>query len=144
MNTTLNSKYRLVWDTLSALHDYSGILVSLVVDHYLDIPALSYVDEAGLSVIRINLSLIPLSESVIAHVLAHEYGHHVLMHVHTEPYKLSREELDSREDEADIYAARFIHDQKHALAPIELFISHLAPVGKLAERRLDLLATFST
>lgn len=43
-----------------------------------------------------------------------------MMHVHTEPYKLTPEELDSREDEADAYA----------LAPIELFISQLAPVKK--------------
>ena len=75
--------------------------------------------------------------------MAHEYGHHVMMHVHTELYKLTSEELDSREDEADTYAAKFVHDRKYALAPIELFISQLAPVKKIAERRLNLLAEFS-
>ena len=143
MNTTISSKYRMVWDTLHELHDYSGVLVSLVVDHYLRIPALSYVDEGGLPTIRINLALVPLCESVIAHVMAHEYGHHVMKHVHTELYKLTPEELDSREDEADTYAAKFVHDRKYALAPIELFISQLAPVKKIAERRLNLLAEFS-
>ena len=143
MNTIQNRKYRLVWETLNKLHDYSGTLVSLVVDHYLQIPAVSYMDETGLSVIRINLTRIPLSESVIAHILAHEYGHHILMHVRTEPYKLSHEELESREDEADIYAAKFIHDQRYAVAPIALFISHLAPARIVATKRIGLLGTFS-
>lgn len=143
MNTEANRKYRLAWEMLNKLHDYSGVLVSLVVDHYLQIPAVSYIDEMGLSVIRINLTRVPLSKSVIAHVMAHEYGHHVLMHVHTEPHMLSHTELETREDEADVYAAKFIHDRKYAVAPIELFISRLAPVKTVASKRIGLLSTFS-
>lgn len=139
----MNSKYRLAWDTINKLYGYSGVLVSLVVDHYLELPGLSYLDEMGFPVIRVNLTKIPLSESVMAHVLAHEYGHHVLLHVNTEPYKLSEKELEAVEDEADLYASRFVHSERYEIAPIELFISDTAPNKKTAEKRIKLLSSFA-
>ena len=139
----IESKYGLVWTISNELHDYTGKIVNLIVDHYLQIPALSYIDEMGLNTIRINLSLFPLSESVIAHILSHEYGHHVLKHVDTESYKLDSKELEKREDEADVFAAKFIKNNKYQQEPIEVFISETSISAEVARKRIALLNSFS-
>jgi hypothetical protein len=140
---SIESKYGLVWTISNELHDYTGKIVNLIVDDYLHIPALSYIDELGLNTIRINLSIIPLSESVIAHIMSREYGHHILKHFETESYKLDSEELEKREDEADIFAAKFIKNNKYQQEPIEIFISETSVSADVARKRIALLNTFS-
>jgi len=77
-------------------------------------------------IILINLDLIPKQQDVLAHVIAHEWGHHVLRHINvpgqTTPQMPSPEERQEKEIEADIYAALFIKEFFYNKKHIESFI----------------------
>ena len=136
MNT---EKYRLAYSILSKLQVFSNVYINIIIDHNLEIPGLSYKDEMGLPIIRINLTKIPVCESTITHVLAHEYGHHVMNHLLDNPRYLSAKELEFREEEADRYAKSFLKDCKLNLEPVEQFIRTVSMNNKVMSQRLKIL-----
>ena len=63
-------------------------------------------------VVLINSKLIPNNINIIAHILSHEWGHHVLRHMELEPptnYKTEDiNDIQEKENEADLYAATLL------------------------------------
>ena len=114
-----SKKYKIAYFILSKLQDFSKVYVNIIIDHNLEMPGLSYIDQMGLPIIRVNLTKIPVCETTIAHVLAHEYAHHVLNHVKNNPRYLSIEQLENSEYEADMYAKTFLKEYKYDLELVE-------------------------
>ena len=106
---------------MNQLFDYSNHYIEVRNDINLNIPAFSIIETnmygRNIPYILINLDLIPEDKSVIAHILSHEWGHHVLRHL--KPTNVLKKEkninnLDDRqqkENEADTYASKFIKDK---------------------------------
>ena len=135
----MESKHRIAYKVLQKLQSFSNSYINLIIDYNLEIPGLSYLDELGLSIIRLNLTKIPECENTIAHVLSHEYGHHMMGHVKVNPQFLFIYELNKCEDEADRYAKSFIRANKYDLKPIEQFVRTNTQCNKLLKNRLDIL-----
>ena len=89
-------------------------------------------------IIEINISMIPDDINIIAHILSHEWGHHVLDHVLDNPMELSKTELDTREDEADVYASAFIEFYQFKKEPIIDFILKTNPYN-IYKNRINIL-----
>jgi Zn-dependent peptidase ImmA (M78 family) len=134
-----SKKYRLAYSILSKLQDFSKVYVNIIMDQNLEIAGLSYIDEMGLPIIRLNLTKIPVCESTIAHVLAHEYGHHVMNHVRNDPRYLSIEQLENCEDEADEYAQSFLKYFDYDLEPVEQFVRTTTHSNRILLNRLNIL-----
>ena len=106
---------------MNQLFDYSNHYIEVRNDINLNIPAFSIIETnmygRNIPYILINLDLISEDKSVIAHILSHEWGHHVLRHL--KPTNVLKKEkninnLDDRqqkENEADTYASKFIKDK---------------------------------
>ena len=110
------------------LFEHSNMFIEIRCDRMMPIPGFSLIEEDihGLikPIIVLNPEILQEDISVIAHVMAHEWGHHVLQHISKTPACLGSdpalgsmtvERMHSRqtkENEADAYAARFIksHD----------------------------------
>ena len=95
------------------LVDYSHTLFEIEYDNKLEIPALSILIKDNRYQLRhkiiINYNLIKEeSISVIAHILSHEWGHHMFKHTFTDPTTLTTEQRTLVELEADTYALNFI------------------------------------
>ena len=110
------------------LFEYSNYFVDIRCDVYLPMPGLSLIEQDihGLfkPIIVINPRLIPEDENVIAHIISHEWGHHVLRHIERFPSQESCESLQTRqqkENEADIYAAKFVKQFHYDIEPIIAF-----------------------
>tara|TARA_Y100000741_G_scaffold221663_1_gene168982 strand:+ start:41 stop:517 length:477 start_codon:yes stop_codon:yes gene_type:complete len=97
------------------LFEMSNTFVELRCDIAMPMPGFSLIepDIHGLyrPVIVLNPTIIPDDSNVIAHILGHEWGHHVLRHIEprgpdTPPEGSNRRQ--EKENEADAYAARFI------------------------------------
>lgn len=135
----MDSKHRLAYQVLQKLQSFSNTYINLIIDYNLEIPGLSYLDELGLPIIRLNLTKIPECESTIAHVLSHEYGHHMMSHVKVNPRFLHPYEINKSEEEADRYAKSFIRANKYDLKPIEQFVRTTTQSNKILKNRLDIL-----
>ena len=90
------------------LVDYSHNLFEIEYDNKLDIPALSILIRDNRYHLRqkiiINYDLIKNeSISIIAHILSHEWGHHMLKHTFTDPNTLNNTQRNLIELEADTY-----------------------------------------
>ena len=88
---------------------------------------------------NINTKLIPNNINIIAHILSHEWGHHVLRHMTIEPNSFKTEEFDAiqeKENEADLYAANFIKEYSYDVNNIKDFMREQP--GDL-ENRLNIL-----
>ena len=77
------------------------------------LPGMSFVEKdfRGMNRYKVvlNYNLIKNeSSSVIAHILSHEWGHHILKHTLVNPSLLSSDRISETEIEADTYAYNFI------------------------------------
>ena len=108
------------------LYEHSNIWIEIHNDANLRIPGFSLIDKDLYGrykpMIIINSELIPNDENIIAHILAHEWGHHVNRHIELDPPTIENmpnfAERQSKENEADEYAARFIKENKFDTDPI--------------------------
>ena len=110
------------------LFEYSNLFVEIRCDVGLPIPGLSLIEQDihGLfrPIIVLNPTLIPEDENVIAHIISHEWGHHVLRHIERFPSRESSESIQIRqqkENEADCYAAKFVKQFRYDLDSIIAF-----------------------
>jgi len=105
----MERKNRLVKIISNELINYSGKSIKIIYDNFLEMPALALLDtNTKEPLIIININILPDCKDTIAHILSHEYGHHILKHVDINPNLRSKKDLLICEDQADIYAAIFI------------------------------------
>lgn len=120
----------IIVDVANQLFKYSNKFIKIRCDPQMPIPAFSFIEEDihGLfqPIIIINPSLITDNASVIAHILAHEWGHHTLGHILHPNVSRNERELEHtrkrKENEADAYAAKFIKDHNYDINSIVFFI----------------------
>tara|TARA_B100001758_G_C18400292_1_gene608573 strand:+ start:553 stop:960 length:408 start_codon:yes stop_codon:yes gene_type:complete len=104
---------------LNQLFEYSNNYIAVREDMNLKIPAFSIIEKdiygRHIPVILINQKLIPKNINIIAHILSHEWGHHILQHIQkTPPINMPEpEEIQIKENEADTYAAHFIKEYSY-------------------------------
>tara|TARA_B100000575_G_scaffold126537_1_gene100912 strand:- start:1778 stop:2248 length:471 start_codon:yes stop_codon:yes gene_type:complete len=112
---------------ISKLVKYSGYLFEIIYDNNLPIPAMSFIEKDLRNINRykvvINYNLIKNeSSSIIAHILSHEWGHHVLKHTLVNPSLLSTNRILETEIEADTYAYNFIIQNNYSIEDIKNYI----------------------
>ena len=115
---------------LNQLFKYSNVFLMVRHDRTLPMPGFSTIEQdmygRNIPTIIINLSLIPNDDNILAHVLSHEWGHHVSKHLCSEfkpPPSQSQyigyiANQQQKENEADLYAAKFIKEYNYNKAPI--------------------------
>lgn len=129
---------------IQELVDYSGKLFFIREDNNLKIPAFSTIEydfrNNPRNVIVINKKLIPDTDiSVLAHILAHEYGHHIYEHVTINPITLNEAQYMQVECEADFYALMFIEKYKYNKSAITRFMIDTTHDSILLKKRLDVI-----
>ncbi len=98
------------------LFEDSGKYIEVRNDPNLQIPGFSIIEKdihgRMIPTILINMELIPEDENIFAHILSHEWGHHVMGHIDIfSPEKQlleTRVTRQNKENEADLFAAQFI------------------------------------
>lgn len=110
--------------------------IKLKYDNCLHIPALS-LNMNNESIIVVNKNLIPNNVPVIAHILSHEYGHHIYGHTYINPQLLNKSTIDNFENEADYHAHRFINEYHYDKSAIVRYL-YLTKSPNL-NTRLDIL-----
>ncbi len=131
---------------LNQLYEYSNNCITIREDRNLQIPAFSTIEKdlygRYIPLVLINSKLIPNNINIIAHILAHEWGHHVLRHMndvellHIESKKEDFNTVQDKENEADLYAANFIKEYSYDVDDIKSFMREHP--GDL-ENRLNIL-----
>ena len=102
---------------MNQLFSYSNHYIEIRNDINLNIPAFSVIEKniygRYVPYILINLNLIPDDINIIAHILSHEWGHHLLNHLI--PIDMinnknisNKDDRQKKENEADAYASKFI------------------------------------
>tara|TARA_B100001175_G_C19476328_1_gene624532 strand:+ start:1155 stop:1601 length:447 start_codon:yes stop_codon:yes gene_type:complete len=128
---------------IQELVEYSGKLFIIKEDNSLRIPAFSLIEydfrNNPRNVIVINKKLIPEDISIMAHILAHEYGHHIYEHVKINPISLNEAQLEQIESEADFYALMFVEKYKYNKNAIIKFIIDYPCKSTLLKKRLDII-----
>ena len=113
---------------IKELVEYSGKDFAIKYNYNLYCPAMSSLPPwTGERMIEINPNLIPSNQNIIAHIMAHEWGHQILDHVLDDPQSISKDELLIREDEADVYASVFIDFYKYEKTDIIDFLLKTSP-----------------
>ena len=120
-------------DIINQLFDYSNHYIEVRNDINLNIPAFSVIETdmygRNIPYILLNLKLIPEDKNVIAHILSHEWGHHVLRHLKPINELIKKnfinhpDERQQKENEADTYAAKFIKDKSFKKDSIIKFLN---------------------
>jgi hypothetical protein len=133
------------------LVEYSGNLFEIIYDDKLEIPGLSILIKDRFILrhkIILNYELIKNEDiSVIAHILSHEWGHHIYKHTYINPQTLSNEEKEKIELEADKYAYDFIKYYNYDLDKVIHYIkkNHINDINmfekkvKFLYQRLNIL-----
>ena len=112
---------------IDKLVNYSGYLFEIIYDNKLPIPGMSFVEKDYKGINRykvvINYNLVKdETPSVIAHILSHEWGHHILKHTLVNPSLLSSNRILETEIEADTYAYNFIIQNNYNIEDIQNYI----------------------
>ena len=131
-------------DVLDELVEFSNKLFEVKIDNNLVIPAFSLIENDfrgnPRNVILINDRLIPMNnKSILAHILAHEYGHHIYEHIKINPSYLSAKQLEHIENEADFHALMFIEKYNYDKDEIIKFIADTSVNKEIARTRIDIL-----
>tara|TARA_B100001996_G_scaffold220965_1_gene169880 strand:+ start:115 stop:582 length:468 start_codon:yes stop_codon:yes gene_type:complete len=129
---------------LDQLVEFSGKLYEVKIDNKIQMPAFSLLEPDFRGNLRnkilVNDKLIPMSNmSILAHILAHEYGHHIYEHVKIYPGDLTSEQLAHIENEADFYALTFIEKYNYDKDEIIRFISDTTLNREYSRTRIDIL-----
>ena len=134
---------------LNQLLEYSRSYIIVKYDFNLQIPGFSYFDveinDRFVPTIAINPNCYPQEVEVIAHILSHEWGHHVLNHLELPNNETNNEKkqdievINKIEDEADRYAAGFIKKYSYNTDNIINYIKKHSNNSKIAEHRIDIL-----
>ena len=137
---------------IDKLFEHSGNLFEIIYDNNLQMPGMSFVSKDFRGINRykiiINYNLIKDEKiSVIAHILSHEWGHHILKHTIIDPSLLSNNEILEKEIEADTYAYNFIKKYNYNIDDIENYIKknflyeieNFKSKLKLLEKRINIL-----
>ena len=134
---------------LNQLYKYSNTFLNIRNDITLPVPGFSTIEKdlygRLIPTIIINLSLIPNDENVLAHILSHEWGHHVSKHLlpikdDTREYIGYDHNRQQKENEADLFAAKFItHYKYNKSAIIDFFKSHPVDI----QNRINILTNLS-
>ena len=101
-------------DIIDQLVEYSGYLFEIKMDNLLPLIALSRIHydhrNKPRNEIILNPTKIPMYDrAVLAHVLSHEWGHHLYNHVKIDPANLTSEQRVHIENEADFFASLFVN-----------------------------------
>tara|TARA_B100001564_G_scaffold158881_1_gene133517 strand:+ start:4101 stop:4568 length:468 start_codon:yes stop_codon:yes gene_type:complete len=131
-------------EVLDELVEFSGKLFEVKVDNNLHIPAFSLIENDfrgnPRNLILINDRLIPMTnKSILAHILAHEYGHHIYNHVKIHPGNFNAKQLEHIENEADFYALMFIEKYNYDKDEIISFMSETSINKEMSRNRIDIL-----
>ena len=131
-------------EILDQLVEFTGKLFEIKIDSNLQIPAFSLIDidfrGNPRNTILINDRLIPMNnKSILAHILAHEYGHHIYEHVKINPEFLNPPQLEHIENEADFYALMFIEKYNYNKDEIIKFIADTSINKEISRSRIDIL-----
>ena len=131
-------------EILDQLVEFTGKLFEIKIDENLQIPAFSLIENDfrgnPRNTILINDRLIPMNnKSILAHILAHEYGHHIYEHVKINPSYLNPQQLEHIENEADFHALMFIEKYNYDKDEIIKFISNTSVNREIAKTRIDIL-----
>ena len=131
-------------EVLDQLVEFSGKLFEIKLDHNLQIPAFSLIENDfrgnPRNRILINDKLIPMNnKSILAHILAHEYGHHIYEHVKIHPGNLNDKQLTHIENEADFYALMFVDKYNYNKDDIIRFIADTSINKECSRTRIDIL-----
>ena len=112
---------------IDKLVNYSGCLFEIIYDNKLPMPGMSFIEKDLRGINRykvvINYDLVKNeTPSVIAHILSHEWGHHILKHTLVNPSLLSTNRISETEIEADTYAYNFIIQNNYSIEDIQNYI----------------------
>ena len=131
-------------EILEQLVEFTGKLFEVKIDSNLQIPAYSLIDTdfrgTPRNTILINDRLIPMNnKSILAHILSHEYGHHIYEHVKINPTHLNPQQLEHIENEADFHALMFIEKYNYNKDEIIRFIADTSVNKDISRSRIDIL-----
>ena len=116
----------MIIEILNRLLEHSNHCIQVREDPNLQIPAFSVIEKdmygRYIPLILINQKLFPYDKNIYAHILAHEWGHHILKHTSTDPNTLTVNQRDLVELEADKYAFDFINEYKYNIVEITKYI----------------------
>ena len=112
---------------IDKLVNYSGCLFEIIYDNKLPMPGMSFIEKDLRGINRykvvINYDLVKNeTPSVIAHILSHEWGHHILKHTLVNPSLLSTNIISETEIEAYTYAYNFIIQNNYSIEDIQNYI----------------------
>ena len=131
-------------EIVDRLVEFTDKLFEIKIDNNLHIPAFSLIDTDfrgnPRNTILINDKLIPMNnKSILAHILAHEYGHHIYEHVKINPNQLNSKQLEHIENEADFHALMFIEKYNYDKDEIIKFIADTSVNKEISKSRIDIL-----
>ena len=113
---------------VNKLFEYSNQYIDIRIDINLPMPGFSTIEKniygRFVPIILLNPKVLQEDTNVQAHILGHEWGHHVCKHIGLVPplIKETEEQKQRKEDEADLYAAKFIKEYMYDKKPILEFL----------------------
>ena len=120
----------MIVEILNQLLEHSKHYIQVREDPNLPMPGFSVIEKdlhgRYTPLILINQKLFPNDKNVYAHILAHEWGHHVCNHILLEPPPMhlrpKPSEIQEKENEADLFAAKFIKKYNYDVEEIANFM----------------------
>ena len=115
---------------MNKLYEFSNRYIEVRIEKSLPMPGFSTIEKdiygRFIPLILINPKVLTEDTNVIAHILAHEWGHHKNNHIPLVPpnetEKETKAQIDEKEDEADLFAAEFIKEYQYDKGPIITFM----------------------